>query len=312
MGAQVLLRRPGPLPWSFAYAPRGPVLGDVGRGGHRAVHRARPGAAQGRGPAEPPADRPRDRARRRPRRGRPGDRRAGGRGLAAGDGDPAGLDPRRSTCAADEDALWGDLRKKWRQYVNKARTGGVRDRRRRARAARRVLRDLPRDGGPGRVPHPRASRPTSDVWQAYAPGRPRAAAVRRAARRHARRDAVPRPRRDPGRGAVRRHDPGRRRQPRELPAQVGGDPQLARAGRRRRTTCGASRTPGSRTSRRASAGARSTTSARTTSCSTRSGGGRTPSPRPRASGSSGCATASRAASSASGYAGDGGGDGGDA
>jgi lipid II:glycine glycyltransferase (peptidoglycan interpeptide bridge formation enzyme) len=26
---------------------------------------------------------------------------------------------------ADEDALWGDLRKKWRQYVNKARTGGV-------------------------------------------------------------------------------------------------------------------------------------------------------------------------------------------
>ena len=28
--------------------------------------------------------------------------------------------------AADEDALWGDLRKKWRQYVNKARTGGVR------------------------------------------------------------------------------------------------------------------------------------------------------------------------------------------
>jgi lipid II:glycine glycyltransferase (peptidoglycan interpeptide bridge formation enzyme) len=26
---------------------------------------------------------------------------------------------------ADEDALWSDLRKKWRQYVNKARTGGV-------------------------------------------------------------------------------------------------------------------------------------------------------------------------------------------
>ncbi|HEY4188789.1 MAG TPA: peptidoglycan bridge formation glycyltransferase FemA/FemB family protein, partial [Candidatus Limnocylindrales bacterium] len=26
---------------------------------------------------------------------------------------------------ADEDALWGDLRKKWRQYVNKARAGGV-------------------------------------------------------------------------------------------------------------------------------------------------------------------------------------------
>ena len=27
--------------------------------------------------------------------------------------------------APDEAALWGDLRKKWRQYVNKARTGGV-------------------------------------------------------------------------------------------------------------------------------------------------------------------------------------------
>ena len=26
---------------------------------------------------------------------------------------------------ADEAALWGDLRKKWRQYVNKARAGGV-------------------------------------------------------------------------------------------------------------------------------------------------------------------------------------------
>ena len=25
---------------------------------------------------------------------------------------------------ADEEALWGDLRKKWRQYVNKARSGG--------------------------------------------------------------------------------------------------------------------------------------------------------------------------------------------
>src|SRR4029079_10954947 len=26
---------------------------------------------------------------------------------------------------ADEDALWGDLRKKWRQYVNKARSSGI-------------------------------------------------------------------------------------------------------------------------------------------------------------------------------------------
>ena len=27
--------------------------------------------------------------------------------------------------AADEEALWGDLRKKWRQYVNKARNAGI-------------------------------------------------------------------------------------------------------------------------------------------------------------------------------------------
>jgi peptidoglycan pentaglycine glycine transferase (the first glycine) len=27
--------------------------------------------------------------------------------------------------AAEEDALWGDLRKKWRQYVNKARSNGI-------------------------------------------------------------------------------------------------------------------------------------------------------------------------------------------
>ena len=55
---------------------------------------------------------------------------------------------------ADEAALWGDLRKKWRQYVNKARTGGDRGRRRRGRPPRRVLPDLPRDRGPGRLPDP--------------------------------------------------------------------------------------------------------------------------------------------------------------
>jgi hypothetical protein len=38
------------------------------------------------------------------------------------------MQPRRTRIvdlSADEDALWSDLRKKWRQYVNKARTGGV-------------------------------------------------------------------------------------------------------------------------------------------------------------------------------------------
>ena len=34
--------------------------------------------------------------------------------------------PARSTCSVDEEALWGDLRKKWRQYVNKARKADIR------------------------------------------------------------------------------------------------------------------------------------------------------------------------------------------
>ena len=69
---------PGPLPWAFAYAPRGPVLRALGRGVDRGVHRARPrpASATGAGRVEPPAHRPRDRARGGPRRGRRGDRRA--------------------------------------------------------------------------------------------------------------------------------------------------------------------------------------------------------------------------------------------
>ena len=69
---------------------------------------------------------------------------------------------------ADEPALWGDLRKKWRQYVNKARTGGV-----------QVV-----DAGPERLPEfyriyretadragflIRAESAYRDVWDAFAP-----------------------------------------------------------------------------------------------------------------------------------------------
>ena len=54
----------------------------------------------------------------------------------------------------DEDALWGDLRKKWRQYVNKAKSRRCRRRGRRGRPAGRVLPDLSRYRGPGRVPDP--------------------------------------------------------------------------------------------------------------------------------------------------------------
>jgi lipid II:glycine glycyltransferase (peptidoglycan interpeptide bridge formation enzyme) len=125
VGAQVLLRRPGPLPWAFAYAPRGPVLDawDAAgvdrltalvreglRGGVRASHlRIDPEVEQGAGPDE------------------------GGAvtdALRAAGWQPAPpiqpVSTRAIDLTADEEVLWGDLRKKWRQYVNKARSGGVR------------------------------------------------------------------------------------------------------------------------------------------------------------------------------------------
>ena len=135
-------------------AVRSPAPGTRRRSGPSPTAvRARP-AGRGR-PGQPRPDRPRDRGRWT---ARPGRRAATRRSTA-----PAGAPRRRSsrtrpgssTCGADEDALWGDLRKKWRQYVNKARTGGDRGRRRRRGAPRRVLPDLPRDRGPGGLPDPR-------------------------------------------------------------------------------------------------------------------------------------------------------------
>ncbi len=121
---QVLLRRPRPLPWAFAYAPRGPVAeawtaasiadlslalraarADLGRVSHVRID------------PEVEADGPHD---------------AGGAlraALAAAGWRPSpSVQPPTSRVIdleAGEDALWSDLRKKWRQYVNKARAGGV-------------------------------------------------------------------------------------------------------------------------------------------------------------------------------------------
>ena len=124
-GAQVLLRRPGPLPWAFAYAPRGPVLAswdaatvarftDLARDGLRGAGRV-------------------SHLRVDPEIERGGDRDVDGAVTgaleAAGWRAAAAIQPvstRAIDLAADEDALWGELRKKWRQYVNKARSGGVR------------------------------------------------------------------------------------------------------------------------------------------------------------------------------------------
>ena len=231
-GAQVLVRRPRPLPWAFAYAPRGPVLATLGR---RARSRGSPRSCAT--DLRAPAGRvthlridPEIEAGAGPRRGR----RRHGRAR----GPPAGVPPPRSsrtppassTSRADEDALWGDLRKKWRQYVNKARSGGVTRRRRRAPTASasstgstaRPPTGPASSSGPSRptATSGRRSRPTAAPG-CCSPSRPTARPRRRcsSSARAARRRAV------------RRDDPGRRRQPRELPAQVGGDPLVARGGR---------------------------------------------------------------------------------
>ena len=124
IAAQVLLRRPGPLPWAFAYAPRGPVASswrpeliapftDAARSGLAVAGRV-------------------SHLRIDPEIERDGPFDAHGslrEALRASGWRPApDIQPpstRLIDLCADEAALWGDLRKKWRQYVNRARAGGV-------------------------------------------------------------------------------------------------------------------------------------------------------------------------------------------
>jgi lipid II:glycine glycyltransferase (peptidoglycan interpeptide bridge formation enzyme) len=125
IGAQILVRRPRPMPWAFAYAPRGPVAAAwdndaiaafstearrvlpvvAGRVSHLRID---PEIEQD-GPLDP------DGALRRALR-------------AAGWRAASPIQPNATRIIdlhADEEALWGDLRKKWRQYVNKARNAGI-------------------------------------------------------------------------------------------------------------------------------------------------------------------------------------------
>ena len=123
--AQVLVRRPRPLPWAFAYAPRGPVVPDwteegiagftdalrrdlrdrVGRVSHVRID---PEIERDAGPDEGGAVR---------------------RALRAAGWRPATpIQPNATRIIdlePDEQTLLADLRKKWRQYVNKARNAGV-------------------------------------------------------------------------------------------------------------------------------------------------------------------------------------------
>jgi lipid II:glycine glycyltransferase (peptidoglycan interpeptide bridge formation enzyme) len=122
IGAQVLLRRPRPLPWAFAYAPRGPVATAWTAESLGAFTEALRSAPLGRVShvrIDPEVE-----------RDGPLDPDGSLRGILADAGwRPAPQIQPPSTrvidLAADEDALWGDLRKKWRQYVNKARSNGV-------------------------------------------------------------------------------------------------------------------------------------------------------------------------------------------
>jgi peptidoglycan pentaglycine glycine transferase (the first glycine) len=125
MGAQILVRRPRPMPWAFAYAPRGPVASDWTPEGVATfsahVRETLPGAAgrlshlrvdpeiEADGLHDP------DGSMRRALR-------------AAGWRPSPPIQPAATRIVdlrADEAALWGDLRKKWRQYVNKARNAGI-------------------------------------------------------------------------------------------------------------------------------------------------------------------------------------------
>jgi peptidoglycan pentaglycine glycine transferase (the first glycine) len=123
IGAQVLLRRPRFVPWSFGYAPRGPIAsawdGATIGAWTDALRAARWGerVAQVRIDPEIEADGELD----------PGGALRAELAKAGWRAAPS-IQPAVSRVVdlrADEAALWSDLRTKWRQYVNKARSGGV-------------------------------------------------------------------------------------------------------------------------------------------------------------------------------------------
>jgi len=125
VGAQILVRRPRPLPWGFGYAPRGPVARDwtpATIGSFTAAVRSDLPGLGGRV----------SHVRIDPEIERDGQHDPDGSlrdALRAAGWRPAAPIQPSSTrvidLRADESALWVDLRKKWRQYVNKARTAGV-------------------------------------------------------------------------------------------------------------------------------------------------------------------------------------------
>lgn len=142
-GARILLRRPRPVPWTFAYAPRGPLAsdwtepllagwGEALRGALGRDTVGSGGAAHVRIDPELELDGPLD---------MDGATRATLERLGwrpAPEVQPSVT--RVVDLGADEAALWSDLRSKWRQYVNRARSRGV------------VVEDVDADADPSAFP----------------------------------------------------------------------------------------------------------------------------------------------------------------
>lgn len=167
MGGQVLVRRPRVVPWSFGYAPRGPIARRWDRATIEAWTDALRATRWGERVAQVRID-PEIEA----------DGELDPEGTLRAELVRAGWRPAPSIqppvsrvvdLRADEAALWSDLRTKWRQYVNKARSGGVTvvdvgdDRLDEFHA---VLTETARRAGT-RI---RAASAYRDVWDAFRPG----------------------------------------------------------------------------------------------------------------------------------------------
>jgi peptidoglycan pentaglycine glycine transferase (the first glycine) len=124
-GAQLLVRKPRLFPWGFAYSPRGPVFERWDPGTLEAFTGAlRHAVASG------PTRISHVRIEPEIELNGPWDLDGEFRHALRRSGWRAGtpIQPvrtRQVDLSATEEALWGDLRKKWRQYVNKARKSDV-------------------------------------------------------------------------------------------------------------------------------------------------------------------------------------------
>jgi lipid II:glycine glycyltransferase (peptidoglycan interpeptide bridge formation enzyme) len=117
VGAQLLFHRLGPSPWSVAYAPRGPVAPAFDADNVRAF-----------------SERARELGRKRRASHLTVDPEVEAGDPLADHLRAAGWVPGRSIqndrtrivdLTQSEEQLWSDLRKKWRQYVQRARRGGI-------------------------------------------------------------------------------------------------------------------------------------------------------------------------------------------